>query len=148
MTPGMVLCDPDFTFADGTKRKKLFVLLSTGGSGSYICVKTTSKDRLYNVSQLCQVVDRYPNFWVPRHAGVFEKHTWIQLEEFYEFNSRWLNEKIVQGEIRQISHLGALTTQVLACARDAEDLQGQHRLMICEAIESLVEQEKPIPSPK
>ena len=79
MTPGTILFDRNFRFKDGTTGNKLFLSLNDGGNGVYVCVKTTSNGHRYNSIAGCQALDRFPNFFVPKHASCLEENTWIQL---------------------------------------------------------------------
>lgn len=139
MTPGTVLCDPNFEFHDGSKAQKLFVLLTDRSAGYYVVAKTTSKDHRYNVTQQCQVTDRFPNYFVSKYAQVFERHTWIQFDSFYKFSVYWLEDQIVQNNIWQVAHAGALTQSILACAKDAQDLLGEDKEMIEQSLRTLIE---------
>ena len=137
MKPGTVLFDREFEFSDGTTGEKLFVLLSDGTEGNYISVKTTSQDKLYSVAGQCQITCRFPNYFIPKHAGIFEKHTWIQLDEFFELNKIWLDGEVGAGKIYRICELGTLTIPVLGCARDAPDIAGTQKTRVQNAIATL-----------
>ena len=65
MTPGTILFDTDFTFLDGDKGEKLFVILNDGNAGYYITVKTTSKGHSRGLTYGCQNQDRFQNFFLP-----------------------------------------------------------------------------------
>jgi hypothetical protein len=137
MAPGRVLLHPNFVFSDGKVGRKLVVLLSDSRRGYYLAIKTTSNDHRYNVSAACQVTDRYPNYFVPKHAGIFDEHTWLQMEEFFCFPSGELERRVARNDIYPITTLNTQTLPVLACARDSDDLLAVHRSLIVEIISDI-----------
>ena len=107
MTPGTVLFDQAFQFHDGGTGQKLFVALTDGTTGQYICAKMTSSGHRYGIISGCQAMDRFPSFFIPKHGCFLKENTWIQLEAFYEFDKAALIQKVVRSEIDRIG--------VLAC---------------------------------
>lgn len=123
MVPGTVLFDKDFRFHDGQRGEKLFVVLSDGRNGTYITVKTTSNDSRFGVIYGCQITARFPHFFLPKGSCFLERHTWLCLDEFYEFDARTLISRITMGQIHRIGVMTAtLTREVQSCAINCFDI--------------------------
>ncbi len=82
MTPGTVLLDTQFEFANGQTGQKYLVILNDGSCGLYIAVKTTSQDRHYTYTPGCQM-GYLACFHMPAGWCCFVRDTWIQLEDFF-----------------------------------------------------------------
>jgi hypothetical protein len=123
VTPGTILFDQKFRFGDGATGKKLFVALTDGSSGIYVCVKATSRAHRYGLTAGCQAAERFPNFFVPKHASCLSENTWIQLEEFFEFDQAALIQKVMTRAIDRIGVLDeAMTRSLIICATHSDDL--------------------------
>lgn len=123
MTPGTILFDGNFEFKDGDSGEKLFIALNDGANGVYVCVKTTSKGHRYSMTSGCQALDRFPNFFVPKHGCCLKENTWIQLDAFYEFERANLIQKVMTGEIVRVGTLDEpMTKDLIVCATHSEDL--------------------------
>ena len=123
MTPGTILFDTNFRFRDGKIGSKLFIALNDGSKGVYVCAKTTSNDHRYGLTVGCQVMQRFPNFFIPKHACCLGENTWIQLEAFYEFDTAGLIQKVMSQHIKRIGVLETkMTKELITCATHAEDL--------------------------
>lgn len=77
MNPGTIIFDNDFIFSDGSKGKKILVILNDGSEGFYIVVKTTSKSAFKGINYGCQATDRYPDFFLPEGSCCLNDNTWI-----------------------------------------------------------------------
>ncbi|MCU7874996.1 MAG: hypothetical protein KZQ91_19855 [Candidatus Thiodiazotropha sp. (ex Lucinoma borealis)] len=134
MIPGTVLFDPDFEFKDGAKGRKIFIVLNNGNEGIYVAVKTTSKGDRYDIKHGCQILDRFPNYHLVKGSCCFlSENTWIQLDNFFEFKSDLLMQRVMVGEINR---LGVLEDQqaidLLVCTSHSEDLSlSQEKLVQC-----------------
>lgn len=127
MVPGTVLFDPKFRFHDGKVGQKLFVVLNDGRDGSYICIKTTSQDGRYGVLYGCQITARFPYFYLPQGCCFLTEHTWLCLDEFYEFDAAELFTRLSEARINRIGLLEpALTREIQGCAISSFDISQQH----------------------
>lgn len=123
MIPGTILFDRQFRFHDGATGEKLFVVLNDGRNGTYVTVKTTSKDARYGVSYGCQVTARFPHFFLPKGSCCLDGHTWLCLDEFYEFEAQQLIGQITDMRINRIGVLPQdLTREIQACAISCDDI--------------------------
>jgi hypothetical protein len=123
MVPGTILFDSRFKFHDGATGEKLFVVLDDGRTGNYLTVKTTSKDSRFGVSYGCQVIARYPHFFLPKGSCCLDKHTWLCLDEFYDFDAQQLIGKITDARIYRVGVLPkTLTREIQACAMTCDDI--------------------------
>lgn len=127
MVPGTILFDPQFRFHDGKTGPKLFVVLNDGRNGVFIVVKTTSNDSRYSVVYGCQVTARFPHFYLPKGSCCLPEHTWLCLDEFYEFDSDDLVQRVTQTRINRIGVLAPeLTLEVQGCVLNSEDISQAH----------------------
>jgi len=122
LVPGDVFHDPDFTFQDGHTGNKLFVLLGVSQAGVCVVARTTSNPAAKSRSFGCHHDDRFPNFFVPREAGLFREDTWINLDYLSEFQAVGLTQRLAQQRVRRLKF--RLTPRLLAelasCALDAD----------------------------
>lgn len=111
--PGEVLCDDQFQFSDGTKGKKLFIVLNNAGVGEpCLVVKTTSQVRRYTNTQVgCNPQKKV--FYVITSAGVFTQNTFIQLDEIFPYHPDELLTGYWQKRIKQVSKLPDLILRQL-----------------------------------
>nr|VFJ72013.1 MAG: hypothetical protein BECKFW1821C_GA0114237_103019 [Candidatus Kentron sp. FW] len=138
MTPGTFLFDSNFRFHDGKLGNKIFVILSNGSNGIYIAVKTTSRGNRYGIQHGCQILDRFPNYYLVEGSCEFlSKNTWIQLDSFYELKSEELMEKIIMNRIRRLGIIGEKDAiDLLTCATHSEDLSYFQEMVIQGAIDT------------
>lgn len=123
MTPGTILFDRNFRFHDGNTGQKLFVTLTDGSSGLYICAKATSNGNRYGIVSGCQAMDRFPSFFIPKHGCCLRENTWIQLEAFYEFDKAALIQEVVNSAIDRIGVLDpTMSIELVTCATHSQDL--------------------------
>lgn len=138
MTPGTVLFDANFLFHDGTKGRKIFIILNDGTEGKYVTVKTTSRGDRYGIQHGCQPMDRYPNFHLAKGSCFLEENTWIQLDNFFEFDSAQMMQKVISGQINRIGVLSAeQTLQLLICTTHSEDMSQSQEITIQRAIQQM-----------
>jgi hypothetical protein len=127
MVPGTILFDPKFRFHDGNTGEKLFVVLNDGRNGSFIAVKTTSNDSRYTFVCGCQILGRYPHFYLPKGSCCLGDHTWLCLDEFYEFGADQLFQRVTETRINRIGVLPTdIIRQILSCATSCEDISETH----------------------
>ena len=123
MSPGTILFDRNFQFKDGEVGEKIFILLNNGSSGTYVSVKTTSNGSRYGLTAGCQVLERFPNFFIPVHAACLNDNTWVQLHVFYEFNAADLMQTVMSGEIHRIGVLPEkLANELISCSSHSNDI--------------------------
>jgi hypothetical protein len=123
MTPGTILCDNEFEFSDGTKGKKLLIVLNDGQTGRYIIVKTTSNPVYKGITYGCQSGDRYPNFFLPKGSCCLREETWVMLDQFFEFSSHDLLSKSFSGQINRIGVIPEESlVHLLNCSIGCQDI--------------------------
>jgi hypothetical protein len=123
MVPGTILFDPKFRFHDGKTGEKLFVVLNDGRNGSFITVKTTSNDSRYTFVYGCQILSRYPHFYLPKGSCCLDDHTWLCLDEFYEFDADQLFQRVTDTRINRIGVLPVdILREILSCVTSCEDI--------------------------
>ena len=138
MIPGTVLFDLNFKFSDNTEGEKIFVVLNNGSDGIYIAVKTTSNGSRYKNVYGCQVADRFPNFFLPQGSCHLPKNTWIQLEEFFEFDASKLMKCVMTNEIlRKAVLITEQAIELISCATYSEDITSDQEEILLASIESL-----------
>ena len=133
MVPGTIICDDAFTFSDGTHAKKLLIVLNDGENGTYIVVKTTSKSDFKSTQYGCQLTDRYPNFFCPKGSCCLTKHTWIQLDQFFEFEAHELLNRHFTGLLKRIGVLpDRILDELLDCAINCDDITTKQSTVLTE----------------
>lgn len=127
MTPGTVLFDEKFIFADGQEGRKIIIALNDGQHYPYIVVKTTSQGRRYNIEAFCQNQDYFPNFYLPRGCCHLQKDTWIQLDEYFEYDRAFILNGQIEGKItRQAVIPSEIFKKLIICAIESDDITGEH----------------------
>ena len=138
MIPGTFLVDDNFKFRDGKTGKKIFAVLNNGSLGSYIAVKTTSKGDRYGIQYGCQIMERFPNFYFVKRSCFLHENTWIQLDDFFEFEAEKLKQKVMNREVNRIGVLdSSQTIALLTCASHADDISSIHETEIKKTIDSI-----------
>lgn len=131
MNPGTIIFDNEFIFSDGSKGKKILVVLNDGCEGYYIIVKTTSKGAFKGINYGCQSNDRYPNFFLPAGSCCLKENTWIQLDQFFEFTSHLLLSKHFSGQMNRVGLLEkSILKALLECTVICEDISGSQEKII------------------
>ena len=125
MTPGSILLDTKFLYPDGSTGKKFIINLNDGTQVPYIFVKVTSQSRHFNVTAFCQNQDRIPNFYLPAGCCYFQKHSWVELKRYFEFDTSWVLRKNLDGEIQKHAELpNEILKDLIQCAIDSSDILG------------------------
>jgi hypothetical protein len=123
MEPGTLIVDNEFVYRDGSKGKKILIVLNDGTVGHYIIIKTTSKDTYKGISFGCQFKDRYPNFFLPKGCCCLKKNTWVMIDQFFEMTSHELLDKHFSGKMNRIGVLPlSILKNLLDCASDCLDI--------------------------
>jgi hypothetical protein len=138
MTPGSILHDTQFRFSDGTLGNKLLIVLNDGQDGSYIFIKTTSKQKRKNKTPGCQRRDRPPNFFLPKGSCWFDLDTWAELSEFFEAD---LNSLLKKQLAKTLLHRDILpdgiVKDLLACAVSCDDITKLQEQRLTAILQSL-----------
>ena len=138
MLCGTILFDNDFRFSDGSKGKKLLVVLSDGEDGRYIVVKTTSNSNYKGITFGCQNEERYPNFYLPDGSCVLKGQSWIQLDQYFEFNASEFLGWHFSGRINRIGILpNDIAIELLHCAINSKDISIKQQEVLILMVEAL-----------
>ena len=122
LVSGDVFHDPDFTFQDRQTGNKLFVLLGVSRAGVCVVARTTSNPSSKSRGYGCHNGDRFPNFFIPREAGLFREDTWINLDYLTEFDAAGVARRLAEGRIRRLPFrlTPGLLAELVHCALEAE----------------------------
>jgi hypothetical protein len=134
---GTCLLDPSFVCKDGTVQRKIVVLLSDGLSGTYVAVKTTSNSSRFGLDFGCQILGRFPCFFLPRSSCCLDLDTWIQLDAYYELAAHQLERRIIDGKVYKIGMLDAHIRRLLICAINSEDIASTQEVLVQAALAAL-----------
>lgn len=119
---GEIFHDPQFTFRDGPSGNKLFVLLACADHGVLLVARTTSNPASKSRGYGCHNNDRFPNFFIPREAGLFREDTWVNLDYLTEFTTTPFCRRLADGPLHKLSFrlpVGVLR-DLLQCAIEAD----------------------------
>ena len=123
MTPGSILHDTNFRFKDGEIGNKLLIVLNDGKDSPYIILKTTSKQKSKGKDEGCQLNDKPPNFFLPKDSCSFEKETWIELNEFFEFElSEIFKKRLAKTLDYKNTRPKHILKDLLNCAINCDDI--------------------------
>jgi len=106
--PGEILCYESYPFDDGSKRDKLFVILTVAGTNSpCLVLKTTSQSGRYEgVAKGCNPQKKV--FFVPADWGqCFKLDTYIQLPQIIEISTEELLKGFFSKNISVVNSLSA-----------------------------------------
>lgn len=138
MVPGTILFDREFEFSDGTKGRKLLVVLTNGEDGYYVVVKTTSQPDYKGITYGCQNSDRYPNFFLPAGSCCLDGQSWILLDQFFDFSAAEVMTWHFSGRINRIGVLPTdIAIQLLHCATEAEDISERQQTAVVDMLNIL-----------
>ena len=102
---GSIFIAENFIFSDGTKGKKLLVLLNNPASNDpYLLVKTTSKKHSKPDTLGC-VESYHQVYFIRADSPFFKKDTWIQLDDYFPFSQKTIMKKL--------NHLGVLPDKTI-----------------------------------
>jgi hypothetical protein len=131
---GEVFHDANFVFQDGEQGNKLFIILAIADS-LLVVARTTSKSSGKIRSYGCHHDDRFPNFYIPLEASIFDKDTWVCLDYLVDFNPAGFNQKATQGNIRKITALSSgVLIALLECAITSDDITVKQEQLFRESI--------------
>jgi hypothetical protein len=102
---GSIFFTENFIFEDGTKGKKLLVLLNNAASNDpYLLVKTTSQKHLKPDTLGC-VESYHKVYFIRANKTFFEKDTWIQLDDYFPFSQKTIT--------KDLTHIGVLPDKTI-----------------------------------
>lgn len=129
---GEIFHDPQFTFRDGPSGNKLFVLLAVAARGVFLVARTTSNPASKSRGYGCHNKDRFPNFFIPREAGLFREDTWINLDYLTEFTAEPFRQRLADGPLHKLSfHIPAgVLIDLLRCAFEADGTTSAQEAML------------------
>lgn len=131
--PGDVLVDDEFKFSDGQTGKKLFVVLNEAqATEPCLIVKTTSNVHRYKTAVAgCNF--KLKVFFVPASQNIFDKDTYIQLDEIIPYACDNLLTGYWAKRIRKICKLPDLTfRQLRNCVKKfKQDIPEKYYALIC-----------------
>ena len=105
---GSVFVAENFIFSDGTKSKKLLVLLNNPASNDpYLLVKTTSKKHSKPDTPGC-IENYHQVYLIQKNSPFFIKDTWIQLDDYFPFS-----QKTIQKKLKHIGLLPGKTVKLI-----------------------------------
>lgn len=137
MTPGTIICDSEYRFDDGTTKRKLLVILNDGSSGSYLVLKTTSKDKFKHRKYGCQLKDYHPNFYLPKGSCCLNGESWLLLT-VHEFD---LNHFLQRAISRRMEVIGNLTMDIhkelLGCLINSDDIEMKYEEVLIDTQNTL-----------
>ena len=100
---GDIFLAENFVFSDNTIGKKLLILINNPSPNDpYFLVKTTSKQHSKPKSPGC-IENYYQAYFIYANSDFFEKDTWIQLDDYFPFDSSHVRTKL--------KHIGQLTSK-------------------------------------
>lgn len=134
--PGAILYYQDFTFEDGTKRDKFFVVLNpVDVAVSCLVLKTTSQSKRYEgVAKGCNQEKHV--FFVPvGWQKCFESNTYIQLPQIFEIPTVELLQGALSKQIRLLTPLSDdCLKELKSCLKKFKnDISSQHWKLIFES---------------
>ncbi len=134
MTAGDILFHTDFAFHDGTRGKKLLVVLNTPHiekGEPYLVIRTTS--RMKGKQMLAGCIAAWKMFHVvPRTGEFFTNPTLLQLDDIYELDAASVVRNGLQQTLKLAGKLGQeLFGQLKNCVKQIkEDISEKHYKMI------------------
>jgi len=123
MKPGAIFFDSAYHVENNRKIEKFIINLNDGESYNYIFVRTTTQRKRRSALYGCQLLDRYPNFYLPIGSCYFTEHTWIQLEDYKEYLVAEVLDKRYKNTLQQHAKLDdKIVDELLRCALKSDDL--------------------------
>ncbi len=147
MNVGSIYLHEEFKFEDGSRGRKLFVVVnSPKKTENYLVCKTTSQESPpYRVKkQGCSAPQRNYFMFFAKDDW-FEKDTWIQFDELYEFEITKLLQDAFGGKAKYMAELNPNNTRaILNCILKSEDISQIHLSSIKSTLKVLRKDCKPI----
>lgn len=127
---GAILYHTNFKFKNGDTGKKLLILLNNPKINKpYLFVKTTSQDKNKSREGGCNI--KLGLFYIPASTSYFDKDTWVQLYELYEFNVASVVKDNFDGHLNIVNQLSEqLFNEVKNCIKVIPDISTYHKKLI------------------
>lgn len=130
MNPGAILFHKQFVFADGASADKYLVVLANAG-GKVLAAKTTSNGKRYRNDHGCQSGSYFAAFLLTAGCCCLPKSTWVCFNDFYELDLATLQQRVVNGDVRQFGALAPeLTRDLLFCAASTDDISAHQEALV------------------
>lgn len=131
MDRGTVLFHTRFTFRDGEVGEKLIVTLNEPEIDEpYIVCKTTSNPQYKPKTPGCHAERGL--FFIPAGTEFFEKDTWLQLYDLYEFEREPFLQYHFRHDLEVKDKLSdEMIRQIINCIRICPDVSDHHLSLIC-----------------
>ena len=102
---GSIFVAENFIFTDGTKGRKILVLLNNPASNDpYLLVKTTSQKHSKPDTLGC-IESYHKVYFIQANSPFFKKDTWIQLDDYFQFSQKNITKKL--------KHIGVLPSKTI-----------------------------------
>ena len=131
MEKGTILFHEKFRFVNGELGEKLLIILNTPDPkvGSYLLCRVTSKES--NKPRAFGCHEDLSLFFLPANHDFFEKDTWVQLYEIFQFDAATLLQDHFNKQLNVLGKLQDLTIrQLMNCIRKVRDISLRHKEMI------------------
>lgn len=87
----------------------------------------TSNNTRFGIRHGCQILERFPNYYLVQGSCCLDKCTWIQLHVYYEISAAELEAKIINNSIHRVGELPTEEMKkLLSCCTSSEDINGYH----------------------
>lgn len=128
---GAILFHKKFEFKNGELGEKLIIILNNPDPTKepYLVCRTTSQERGKSRKFGCQ--EDFSLFYLPASYDFFNKNTWIQLYEIFQFEASSLLRDHFEGKLKVLGRLKELTIrQLMNCIKKIKDVTLYHRELI------------------
>ena len=124
MKIGDIYLYKDFTFKDGSKKNKFFVIIGLIKNNKYLaCITTSQKKPPYRIKKAGCAVPKNDHYMIFKEKECFKKDTWILFDKIYSFSKK-----------SPFSHVDSLTKQttksLLHCILKSEDVLEKNKKII------------------
>jgi len=128
---GSILFHTRFEYTNGEIGEKLLIGLNEPDPAKepYLLCRVTSQEKGKTRTFGCQ--EEFSLFFLPAGHDFFEKNTWIQLHELFEFEANTLLKDRFDGSVNPLGQLKELTLrQLMNCIKKIKDISVKHKKMI------------------
>lgn len=131
MKKGAVLFHTRFKYTNGDIGEKLLIVLNDPDPTKefYLLTRVTSQEKGKPRKFGCQ--EDLSLFFLPARHDFFDKDTWIQLYEIFEFEADSMLKDHFKGHLELRGRLQEMTIrQLMNCIKKIKDISGKHKKMI------------------
>jgi hypothetical protein len=102
--------------------------------------RTTSNPASKSRGYGCHNNDRFPNFFIPREAGLFREDTWINLDYLTEFAADPFRRRLASGPLHRLPFRlpAGVLRDLLQCATEADGITSAQGTMLHATLTRLV----------